>query len=206
MKFIHPDVQWEGNHKVDPFCYIGYGLDEHPEAKLVIGKNAVFRTHAVIYFGCKIQENFMTGHHVLIREFTEIGANVSIGTGSVIEHRVLIKNGVRIHSKVFIPEFSILEEDCWIGPGVVLTNAKYPRSINVKNSLKGPWIGARAIIGANVTILPGIQIGKGALIGAGSVVTKDVPEYAVVAGNPAKIINHLSHLPYAEFSHENTTG
>lgn len=204
MKFIHSDVVWEGEYTVEPFCYIGAGLDEH-KSPLKIGKNAHLRSHTVIYYGCTIRQKFMTGHHVLIREFTEIGENVSIGSGTIIEHRVVIKNGVRIHSNVFVPEFSVLEDECWIGPGCVLTNAKYPRSINVKETLKGPWIGSKAKIGANCTILPGVQIGKGALIGAGSVVTKDVPEYAVVAGNPAKTINHLSNLPYSEFLHENPT-
>lgn len=204
MSFIHPLVIWEGTYEVDPFCYIGYGLDKHPEAPLRVGENGVFRSHTVVYYGCQIQDDFMSGHHVLIREFTEIGARVSIGSGSVIEHRVVIKNGVRIHSNVFVPEFSVLEEDCWIGPGSVLTNAKYPRSLNVKNSLKGPWIGPKAKIGANVTLLPGVRIGQGALIGAGSVVTRDVPDYAVVAGNPAKVINHLTNLPYEDL-HANST-
>ncbi len=205
MKFIDPLVEWEGTFEVDLFCYIGVRLKSHPEEILRIGKGALLRSHTVIYCGCTIGSNFMTGHHVLVREFTKIGDSVSIGSGSVIEHHVKIGKGARIHSNVFIPEFSILEEESWIGPSVTLTNAKYPRSVGVKNSLTGPIIGKRAKIGAHATLLPGVKIGEGALIGAGAVVTKDVPPFAVVAGNPAVIINHLSNLPYEETFHAHTT-
>ncbi|MBP7355144.1 MAG: N-acetyltransferase [Longilinea sp.] len=138
----------------------------------------------------------------MIRELNNIGDDVSIGTHSIIEHHVEIQNGVRIHSNVFVPEFSILECDAWIGPNAVLTNARYPRSTNVKNHLKGPVIRRGAMIGANTTILPGVIIGLSALIGAGSVVTRDVPDGAVVAGNPARIIKYVHEISeYLENDH-----
>ena len=121
---------------------------------------------------------------------------MSIGTGSVIEHHVTIESGVRIHSQVFVPEFSILEENCWLGPNVVLTNAKYPRSPNVKNKLAGVCIKKNAKIGANSTLLPGIVIGENTLVGAGSVVIKNVSKNKVVVGNPAKVIRDIQSLPY----------
>jgi len=129
-------------------------------------------------------------------ELNEIGDNVSVGTISVIEHHVKIGNGVRIHTQAFIPEFSILEDGCWIGPNVVLTNAKYPLSRNVKEELAGPIIKRNAKIGANSTLLPGVVIGENTLVGAGSVITKDVPDGAVVIGNPARIIRYVADLPY----------
>jgi acetyltransferase-like isoleucine patch superfamily enzyme len=97
---------------------------------------------------------------------------------------------------VFIPEYSVLEEGCWIGPNVVFTNAKYPLSPGVKDNLAGPTIRKGAKIGANVTLLPGVVIGENALVGAGSVVVRDVPPGAVVAGNPARVIRQISELPY----------
>jgi acetyltransferase-like isoleucine patch superfamily enzyme len=158
----------------------------------------LLRSHTVIYWGNKIGQNFQTGHGVLIREENEIGNDVSTGSGTIVEHHVKIGNRVRLHSHVFVPEFSILEDDCWLGPNVVLTNAKYPRSPQVKKNLIGPHIGKFAKIGANATILPGVRIEAYALIGAGAVVTKDVPEGAVVIGNPARIINYVSNLPYGD--------
>jgi acetyltransferase-like isoleucine patch superfamily enzyme len=111
----------------------------------------------------------------------------------VIEHNVRIEDDVRIHSQVFVPEFSTLEQECWIGPNAVLTNAKYPQSPDVKETLLGPTIGRGARIGANATILPGIRVGERSLVGAGSVVSRDVPDGVVVAGNPARIIRAVDY-------------
>jgi len=159
-----------------------------------IGSFSTIRSHTVIYAGNQIGEHFQTGHHVLVREFNNIGDNVSIGSHSVVEHHVQIGNNVRLHTNVFIPEFSVLEDDVWVGPNVVFTNARYPRSRNVKKELIGPKILAGAKIGANSTLLPDIIVGRNALIGAGTVVTKDVPENAVVVGNPGRIINWVNKL------------
>ncbi len=93
----------------------------------------MIRSHTVIYAGNTIGRNFQTGNKVNIRESNRIGDNVSVGTLSVIEHHVEIADNVRIHTQVFMPEFSVLEEGCWIGPNVVLTNAKYPLSPGVKD-------------------------------------------------------------------------
>ncbi len=162
----------------------------------VIGRRAHIRSHTVIYAGNRIGKHFQTGNKVNIREMNEIGDNVSIGTLAVIEHHVKIGNNVRIHSQVFIPEYSLLEDDSWLGPNVVLTNAKYPLSPGVKEALEGPVIRKGAKIGANATILPGVVVGKDALVGAGSVVVKDVPDGGVVVGNPARVIKSISSLPY----------
>jgi acetyltransferase-like isoleucine patch superfamily enzyme len=131
-----------------------------------------------------------------VRESNIIGNDVSIGSHSVVEHHVTLEDGVRIHTQAFIPEFSHLEIEAWVGPNVVFTNALYPRSPNVKNDLRGPRIGRRAKIGANSTLLPGVIIGAEALVGAGSVVVRNVPAHKVVVGNPARVIKDLSELPY----------
>lgn len=166
------------------------------ELKTRIGKNATIRSHTVIYAGDIIGDNLQTGHHVIVREENKIGDNVSIGTGSVVEHHVRIGDDVRIHSQAFIPEETTLEAGCWIGPRVVITNAKYPLSPGVKGSLKGTTVRKNAKIGANATLLPGVVIGENALIGSGAVVTKDVPAGKVVVGNPARVIRDISELPY----------
>jgi acetyltransferase-like isoleucine patch superfamily enzyme len=113
---------------------------------------------------------------------------------------VQIGHRVRIHTQVFVPEFSVLEDDCWLGPHVVLTNAKYPLSPDAKKTLQGPRICRGAKIGANVTILPGRVVGQNALVGAGSVVTEDIPDNAVAVGNPARVIKTVDQLPYGRSS------
>jgi acetyltransferase-like isoleucine patch superfamily enzyme len=183
---------------IEDYCVLGAVPRGFKEGDLgtVIGMGAYISSHTVIYAGNKIGDNFRSGNKVNIRELNQIGHNVSIGTLTVIEHHVEIGDKVRIHSQAFIPEYSVLEEEAWIGPNVVLTNAKYPVSPDVKKCLKGPVIKKRAKIGANATILPGVVIGQDALVGAGSVVVHDVPEGAVVVGNPARIIKTITELPY----------
>ena len=162
----------------------------------MIGRGAVIRSHTVVYAGNRIGERFQTGHGVMVREENEIGDDVSVGTMSVIEHHVRIADGVRIHSQAFIPEFTVLEAGAWIGPRVAITNAKYPRSPGVKEALRGALVRRGAKVGAGSVLLPGVEVGEDALVGAGSVVTKDVPPGAVVAGNPARVLKHISELPY----------
>ena len=193
---IHPGVKLGINVKVGAFCIIGEPSsgNDPGDQETIIGENSNIRSHTVIYSGNIIGHSFNTGHHVVIREENNIGDNVSIGTQSCIEHHVKIENGVRIHSQVFVPEYCELEEEVWIGPNVVLTNAKYPRGKNVKTLLDGVKVRKRAKIGANVTILPGKEIGQDVLIGSGSVITKDVEEQSVMAGNPAKKISTIDKI------------
>ena len=191
-------MSWQGIYTLEPFVIVGSPAKSH-QGKIVstcFGDNIWLRSHTVIYAGNYIGNNFQTGHNVLIREDNQVGNDVSIGSGSILEHHIKIGNRVRLHSNVFIPEFSVLEDDCWLGPHVVLTNAKYPRSPSVKQNLIGPLIQSHAKIGANVTILPGVKIGYYALVGAGSVVTQDVSPGTVVVGNPARVVNTISNLPY----------
>ncbi len=190
---IYPNVKLGKNVKIGDYCIIGLlpkGAKEG-ERETIIGDDSEIRSNTVIYAGNKIGDNFQSGHHTLIREANRIGNNVSIGSGTCVEHHINIGDNVRIHSGVFIPEYSTLEGDCWIGPNAVLTNAKYPRSAGVKEKLKGPRIGKGAKIGANVTVLPGVMVGENSLIGAGSVVVKDVPPHKILTGNPAKIIGDV---------------
>jgi acetyltransferase-like isoleucine patch superfamily enzyme len=195
---IHPNVRLGRNVQIGDHVVIG----EPPrgcasgELETVIGDDAVIRSHTIIYAGNRIGRGFQTGHQVTIRENNEIGDDVSVGTGTVLEHHLRIENGVRIHSQAFVPEMTTLRSRCWIGPRVCITNARYPLSPNVKHELAGADVGEDAKVGANSTLLPGVKIGRNALVGAGTVVTKDVPEDAVVVGNPARVVNTVRNLPY----------
>ena len=120
-----------------------------------------------------------------------IGSGCNICSHCFIENDVFIGNNVTIKNGVQVWDGSLIEDDVFIGPNVTFTNDKMPRSKNYLNKLQGPHIKKGASIGANSTILPGIIIGEFAMVGAGSVVTKDVPDYILVAGNPAKVIRSL---------------
>jgi acetyltransferase-like isoleucine patch superfamily enzyme len=200
---IFPGVVWGGDFTLGAFVIVGQPpRGQTPGAAPThIASGAWINSHTIIYSGNTIGSNFRTGHGVLIREENVIGDDVSIGSGSNVEHHVRIGNRVRLHSNVFVPELSVLEDDCWLGPNAVLTNAKYPASPTTKEELVGAYVETRAKIGANVTILPGIRIGADALVGAGAVVTTNVPPGAVVAGNPARIIKRVSQLSvYLKYS------
>jgi acetyltransferase-like isoleucine patch superfamily enzyme len=192
----YPNVHLPPDAQIDEFVLLGKPpRDKAPgDLALIIGAGCVIRSHSVIYAGNVIGAHFATGHHVVIREENVIGADVSIGTHSIIEHHVQIGDGVRLHSNVFVPEYTVLEEGCWLGPGVVVTNALYPLSKGVKDRLQGAIIERGAKIGAAAVLLPGVRVGAGALVGAGAVVTKDVPAGAVVVGNPARVINRLDNI------------
>lgn len=191
---IYPNVRIGKDAVVEDYCIIGAPYKGSLPGELtIIGDHAVIRTHTVIYSGNRIGDNFQTGNKTNIRELNTIGNNVSVGSLSVIEHHVIVEDDVRIHSQAFIPEYSVLKKRCWIGPNVVLTNALYPLSPGVKDTLRGPVIEESAKIGANATVLPGVIVGRNSLVGAGSVVTNNVEEDSIVAGNPARFIRKINY-------------
>ncbi|MBI4705927.1 MAG: N-acetyltransferase [Deltaproteobacteria bacterium] len=197
---VFPNVTLGRNVQLDDFVVLGRPPRGRAagELRLEIGDDAVIRSHTVIYAGTRIGQRFQSGHGVLVREETQIGDGCSIGTGCIVEFQVLVGADVRLHSGVFVPERSVLEDGCWLGPRVVLTNAKFPLSARAKETLRGVRVCRRAKIGANATILPGVVVGEDALVGAGSVVTRDVPAGTVVAGNPARRVADVADLSYPD--------
>lgn len=197
---IYPNVEIGKNAQIDESVIIGYPpVGKKPgELKTVIGSDSRLRSNTVIYAGSLIGDNFETGHNALIREYSRIGSNVFIGANSVIQPSVQIANGVKIHALAGIGEFSVIEEGCWVGPGVIFANVLHPLCPDTKKCMKGPTVRRYVKIGANSVILPGIVIEEEALIGAGSIVNKNVPAKKVAIGNPAKAIKDIEELkcPY----------
>ena len=183
---IHPNVRLGENVVIEDYCVIGLPFKDMNNEETVIGDNSIIRAGTYIYAGNFIGKNFQTGNKANIRELNRIGENVSIGTLSVIEHHVSISNNVRIHSQVFVPEHTTLDEGCWLGPNVVITNARYPKHPSAKNELHGAHVMKNAKIGANSTLLPGVVVGINSLVGAGSLVTKDIADGVIALGHPAK--------------------
>lgn len=159
-----------------------------PQQGVVVGKNALIRSGTVIYRNVRIGDNFVTGHNALIRENTTIGNDVLIGTNVVIEGNTTIGNRVSIQSNVYVPRNTDIEDSVFIGPNAVLTNDKYPVR-GERNELKGPTLRRSVSIGANSTILPGVEVGEGAMVAAGAIVTKNVPPWKLAIGVPARTVD-----------------
>jgi acetyltransferase-like isoleucine patch superfamily enzyme len=190
---IHENVSLGESVIIEDGCIIGLPFAGMNGECTTIGDNAHIRAGTYIYAGNTIGQNFQTGNKANIRELNVIGDDVSIGTLSTVEHHVNIGNDVRIHSQVFIPEFTILNDGCWLGPNVVITNARYPMYLNSKQTLQAVVINGNAKIGANSTILPGVEIGKNSLIGAGSVVTKNISSNIIAYGSPAIEVREIHY-------------
>jgi acetyltransferase-like isoleucine patch superfamily enzyme len=158
-----------------------------------IGRDAIVRGGSVIYAGTVIGDRFQSGHGSLIRENNMIGDNCSVGTNAVLEPGNRIGSGSRIHSGCFL-EHTELGENVFLGPNVVFTDDPHPACPRYLECVLGAKVEADVSIGANSTILPGLRIGRGAVVGAGSVVTKDVEPGIVVAGNPARIVKRADEL------------
>ncbi len=169
------------------FCKTRSNSVCHP---VCIGKDAVIRSHSVIYGDVIIGDGFQTGHHVMLRERTKIGNYVSVGSFSNIESSCSIGNYVRLHSNVFLGEYTRIDDYVWIFAKVAFTNDPTPPSDKLLETHVHPF----AVIATGAVILPGIQINQDSLIAAGAVVTKSVDRYMVVAGNPAKCIKDIRNI------------
>ena len=143
---------------------------------------------------CQIGERTRIWQFVVILKGAKIGIDCNICAQSLIEGCVVIGDRVTVKSGVQIWNGSVVGDDVFIGPNVTFTNDSYPRSKQYSSKFNGIIIHNGASIGANATLLPGVTIGEKAMVGAGAVVTKDVPARAVVAGNPAKIVRYLDDL------------
>lgn len=154
------------------------GIKKHASAE--VSKKAIIGQGTIIWQNCVIQDDVV------------IGSNCSIGLNVFIENGVKIGKGVKIKNNVSIYSGVICEDDVFLGPNCVFTNVINPRSyINRKKELKNTYIKKGATIGANATIVCGNVIGNFSMVGAGTVVTKDILDYELVVGNPARVIGYV---------------
>ena len=148
---------------------------------------------AVIDEGCEIGEGTKIWHFSHIMPHCTIGRNCNLGQNVVVSPGVVLGNNVKVQNNVSIYTGVQCEDDVFLGPSMVFTNVINPRSaVNRKNQYAKTIVKKGATIGANATIVCGIELGRFAFVGAGSVVTKSVPDYALVMGNPARQTGWMS--------------
>ena len=178
--------------EVDPGVVLGYLTGRHiDDLALTIGPGARIRRGTVIYAGSTIGAGLQTGHNVVIREENRIGGNLNIWNSSTIDYGCAIGNDVKIHCNVYVAQYTVLEDDVFLAPGVTIANDPHPLC---GLCMRGPTIKRGARIGVNVTLLSHITIGEGALVGAGSVVTRDIPARMLAYGNPARPVRPVDEL------------
>ena len=183
---------------VDQSVIVGYPPARQAAEQLTIGESPQLRSGTVIYAGSTVGARFATGHNVIIREEVRIGDDVSVWSNSVIDYGCTIGDRVKIHTNCYVAQYTELEDDVFLAPGVTIANDLYPGNEVSGESMAGPIIEAGAQIGVNATILPYVRIGRGAIIGAGSVVTKDVPDGMIAYGNPAVAVRAVPEQPHME--------
>jgi acetyltransferase-like isoleucine patch superfamily enzyme len=188
-----PDLLILGeNASVDESVILAYPASRPiPSRLLTIGANARILSGSVIYEGSTIGAHLTTGHNVVIREENLIGEHFKIWSNSLVDYGCKIGNGVKIHVSCYVSQFTTIEDDVFLAPGVTVANDIHPGCKLALECMRGPTIKRGAQIGVNVTLLPFITIGERAVIGSGSVVTKDVPPEVVVAGNPARVLRSI---------------
>jgi acetyltransferase-like isoleucine patch superfamily enzyme len=160
---------------------------------LQIGDGSSILAGAVVFAGTKLGRGVIVGDQACVRERCWIGDDVVIGRGAFVENDVTVGSRTRIQANAYVTAYSTLEEDVFIAPCAVTTNDNFMGRTEKRHALRrGPTIRRGARIGGGAVLLPGIEIGEEAFVGAGAVVLQDVPARAVVVGNPARQIREVS--------------
>lgn len=194
---IYDNVVIEDNTIISDHCVIGEpnnsyytDFEDYTNPPTLIGENSIIRSFTIIYAGCMTGRQFSTGHRVTIRENSIFGDCCRVGTITDIQGNCSFGKHCWLHSNVHIGQGSKIGDFVFIYPYVVFTNDPTPPS----NTCMAPEVGDYSQIAVFSTLLPGVKIGKHVLVGAGSIVSKDIPDYKLAVGSPAKIVKDVRDI------------
>ena len=159
---------------------------------LVVGARATVCAGAVLVAGARIEEGAVVGDQAHVRERTTVGAGSVVGRGSAIDNDVEVGSGVRIQTGCYLTAFTVVEDEVFVAPGVTTTNDPTMGRHPAEMALRGVTLRRACRVGGGATLLPGVEVGEEALVGAGAVVTVDVPARAVVVGVPARVLRRTA--------------
>jgi acetyltransferase-like isoleucine patch superfamily enzyme len=158
-----------------------------------VGAGSIVSTGAIVFAGTTIGERVILGDQCCVRERVGVGDDVVVGRGSLVENDTTIGARTKIQAEAYVTAYSTVEEDVFIAPCVVTTNDNYMGRTDKRLALmQGPTIRRGARIGGGAILCPGIEVGEEAFVGAGAVVTKNVPARALVVGNPARVVREVA--------------
>ncbi len=190
FSLVHDNVVVGDDTVIESHCELGHPAALADGQPLRIGRSSLIRSYSIFYEGSAFGDRLVTGHRVTVREQTQAGANLQIGTLGDIQGHCSMGDYVRLHSNVHIGQHSRIGSYVWIFPYVVLTNDPHPPS----EVRMGVTVADFAAIATMCVVLPGVNIRRGALVGAHSMVAQDVEEDTVAAGSPAKFICKTSRV------------
>lgn len=179
---VHDNVEIGPGSMIGSHCELGVPTALGDGSPLRIGAGSVIRSHSVFYESSVFGDRLVTGHRVTVRENTHAGTGFQIGTMGDVQGHCVVGDHVKFQSNVFVSHQTVIEDCVWVFPYVVFANDPTPPS----NTIEGAVIKRFAAIAARSVVLPGVTVGEGALVAAGSVVTRDVDAHRIAAGNPAK--------------------
>ena len=163
-----------------------------PLEPTVIGDGTVVSTGAIVFAGSRIGARVIVGDQACIRERVELGDDVVVGRGSLVENDTTVGAMTKIQADAYITAYSTLEDHVFIAPCVVTTNDNWMgRTEQRFGNVEGPTIRRGARVGGGAILCPGVEVGEEAFVGAGAVVTRDVPPRVVVVGNPARVLRDV---------------
>ena len=200
FSIVNANVELGDDSVVSSHCVLGeplaaaYATEDYDNPPLTIGRGALIRSGTALYAGSSIGERFECGHRVTIREGAIIGDHCRVGTLSDIQGHCRIGRYVRLHSNVHVGHRSSIADFVWIFPYVVLTNDPHPPS----ELLIGVTLEEFSVVATMSVVLPGVTVGRDALVGASSLVRKDVPPGTIVAGNPAREVAAVHDVRHRE--------
>ena len=208
---IHADTRLGAGCRVQAHAVLGrlprpaVTSTVHPPADLlprVIGAETSIGVGAVVYAGTTIGSQCLLGEHAFVREGCRIGDRVIVGTHVTVENEVSIGSDSKLQTGAYIAAWTTIEEYCFIAPCVVTSNDNFMGRTAARFAQRGgPIIRRGARVGANVTLLPNVEIGAEAFVAAGSVVTRDVPPAKLVMGSPARVIRDVPPEEYVDADH-----
>jgi acetyltransferase-like isoleucine patch superfamily enzyme len=159
----------------------------------VIGDGTVVSTGAIVFAGSTVGARCILGDQSCVRERVTLGDDVVVGRGSLVENDTTVGDRTRIQADAYVTAYSTLEEDVFVAPCVVTTNDNFMgRTERRLQAMKGPTIRRGARVGGGAILCPGVEVGEEAFVGAGAVVTKDVPPRVVVVGSPARVLRDVA--------------